>query len=177
MLKRMIRQLAFMLAAVIVFSGGNQGQTVEPKMTVCELSRDFTIYRDQRVSVRGVYYYGLRQTCSQKCTGVGVVWPSFINLQGGDNRTWAALEEASRRTESQAKQTKRRYEVWVTITGRLKTFAGRSFLGPCDIRGWGTFGHLGQFPAQIDVESIGDIHVKENPGSPYDYGNMYHGPL
>jgi len=38
------------------------------------------------------------------------------------------------------------------------------------------YGHLGAFPAQLVVESISDIEVKENPQSPYDYSNMYHGP-
>jgi hypothetical protein len=37
------------------------------------------------------------------------------------------------------------------------------------------YGHLGAFPAQIDVESFSDIQVKVNPQSPYDYGHMYHG--
>jgi len=62
--------------------------------------------------------------------------------------------------------------------GRLRTRARRSSLGPCDRKSWGLtgYGHLDAFPAQIDADTFRHIEVKENPQSPYDYGNMYHGP-
>jgi len=39
------------------------------------------------------------------------------------------------------------------------------------------FGHLGVFPAQIDVEAFGDIQVRTNADSSYDYGQIYRGAM
>jgi hypothetical protein len=61
-------------------------------MSVCELSKDFARFRDKVVTVRGVYYYGLRQECIEKCE-VGL-WPSFINLEGGTDEAWTAVAKA-----------------------------------------------------------------------------------
>jgi hypothetical protein len=59
-------------------------------MTVCELSRDFTAYRNRVVAVRGVYFYGLRQQCPQTCaTGP---WPSFMDLVGLGGHPKPAIE-------------------------------------------------------------------------------------
>ena len=145
-------------------------------MSVCELSKDFSAFRDKVVSVRGVYYYGLRQECPQKCADGP--WPSFINLEGGGDDTWQALAKATREVEAEAKRAGKRFEIWVTVVGRLETRATLSPRGPCDRKSWGLvgYGHLGVFPAQITVESFRDIEVRVNPKSPYDYANMYHGP-
>ena len=126
------------------------------------------------MSVRGVYYYGLRQQCTGKCA-VGL-WPSFINLEGGTDNVWADVAKTERDVETEAKRTGKRFEIWVTVVGSLQTRARRSPLGPCD---WGSpgYGHLGAFPAQITVKTFRDIEVRENPQSPYDYANMYHGAL
>ena len=145
-------------------------------MSVCDLAKDFPAYRNKLVTVRGVYYYGLRQSdCPQKCdTGA---LPSFLNLEGGADAEWSTLNNVERKVEADAK-TGKRFEIWVTITGRLETTVHSSPLGPCDRKSWGTpgFGHLGAFPSRIVVESVKDIAVKENPQSLYDYGHMYHGP-
>jgi hypothetical protein len=87
------------------------------------------------------------------------------------------LTKVERTVEAEAK-TGKRFEIWVTVTGRLETRMRRSPLGPCDRKSWELpgFGHLGAFHSQIVVESLKDIEVKENPHSLYDYGNMYHGP-
>jgi hypothetical protein len=169
----MNRYLAlFALAMLICFDGLSSPETPVP-VGICELSKSFPAHREKVVAVRGVYYYGLRQDdCPEKCASGP--WPSFINLQGGTNETWDALAKVAQKVEADAK-TGRRFEIWVTVTGRLQTRVGRS---PCDRGSWqrGGFGHLGVFPSQIEVESFRDIEVKENPRSPYDYGNMYHGP-
>jgi hypothetical protein len=121
----------------------------DPVISVCELSKDYPRFRDKVVTVRGIYYYGLRQDCPQKCAGG--LWPSFINLEGGDNAVWEDLAKADRQVEAEAKRTGRRFELWVTVVGRLQTTARNSPLGPCDRKslGLGGYGHLGAFPAQI----------------------------
>lgn len=142
--------------------------------TVCELSKDYSRYRERTVRVRGVYYYGLRQDCPQKCADGP--WPSFLYLEGGSEGAWAALAKADREVEAEARRTGQRFELWVTVIGRLQSRAGHSPVGPCDRAAWGMYGHLGSFPAQLTVEAFRDIEVKVNPKSPYDYAHMYHGP-
>jgi hypothetical protein len=144
-------------------------------MSVCELSRDYPAFRGEMVTVHGVYYYGLRQECEQKCAGG--LWPSFIELEGGKEGVWSELNKTLDSVESYAKASGKRFEIWVTVVGRLQTKAKRSPHGPCDRKSWGSYGHLGVFPAQITVESFRAIEVKVDPQSPYDYANMYHGAL
>jgi hypothetical protein len=172
----MIRAGVLLLLTMLVASIGIPAPDAVV-VSVCELSKDFPAYRDKVVSVRGVYYYGLRQECPQKCSDG--LWPSFINLEGGGDTTWADLAKADREVEAEAKATGKRFEVWVTVVGRLQTRAKRSRLGPCDRKSWGLagYGHLGAFPAQITVESFRNIEIRVNPKSPYDYANMYRGPL
>jgi hypothetical protein len=157
-------------AEVVAFS------VAETAISVCELSKDYSKFRDKVVAVRGVYYYGLRQDCQQKC-GDGP-WPSFINLEGGPDGVWTALAKAERDVEAEAKLTGKRFEIWVTVVGTLKTRAKTSRRGPCDRKSWGPsgYGHLGAFPAQINVERFRGIEVRVDPKSPYDYADMYHGP-
>lgn len=146
-------------------------------MSVCDLSRDFTGYRDRMVAVRGVYFYGLRQQCPGTCaTGP---WPSFIDLIGSDaagDAIWAEIDRAERSAEQKGKQGQR-VEVWVTVRGTLKARDRRSPLGPCDIISQGGYGHLGAFPAQIVVEAFQDVQLVPNPDSPYDYSSIYRGAL
>lgn len=144
-------------------------------MTVCDLSRDFTAYRDRSVVVRGVYFYGLRQKCLQTCATDP--WPSFVDLVGSDaggDGIWAEVAQAERRAEQEAKEG-RRIEVWVTVRGKLNTSERRSPIGPCDRVVNGGFGHLGRFPAQIAVEAFNDVQVIPNAASPYDYSHIYRG--
>ena len=144
-------------------------------MTVCDLSKDFTAYRDRSVDVRGVYFYGLRQTCPQTCANAP--WPSFVDLVGSDaggDGIWAEIAQAERRAEQEAKEG-RRVEVWVTVKGKLNAKEHRSSVGPCDRLVNSGFGHLGGFPAQIAVEAFKDVQVISNTNSPYDYGQLHRG--
>jgi hypothetical protein len=157
------------LALIAAFDDADPAPT-----NICDLSKDFSAYRDKLIAVRGVYYYGLRdQSCPQKCADGP--WPSFIELRSTD---WNAIEKVEKAVEADAK-TGRRFEIWVTAVGRLRTHARRSPLDPCDKQGsrYFGYGHLGAYPAQLDVTHFTDVVVKENPKSPYDYANMYHGPL
>src|SRR5579871_5616346 len=83
-------------------------------MSLCELSRDFSRYRNRYISVRGIYFRGLRQRCPQTCaTGP---WPSFVDVIGSDaagDAIWADLAQAER-TARQAARHGRLFEVWVT---------------------------------------------------------------
>jgi hypothetical protein len=142
-------------------------------MSVCDLANNFTTYRNKVVVVRGVYYYGLRrEDCPQKCASG--VWPSFIELEGGAYGVWDALSKVEKTVESDAKSSGQRFELWVTVTGRLH--AATKFR-PCDRETWGGYGHLNSFPAQIVVDKVSDIEVKVNPQSLFDYSNVYHGAL
>jgi hypothetical protein len=172
----MIRSGTLVLLAMLIASGGTSARDAAV-MSVCELSKDFPGFRDKVVAVRGVYYYGLRQECAEKCKSG--LWPSFINLEGGTDETWAALSKPERDVEAAAKRSGKRFELWVTVVGRLQTRAKHSPLGPCDRKSWGMagYGHLGVYPAQIMVETYRDIEARVNPQSPYDYAHMYHGPL
>jgi hypothetical protein len=167
----MLRSGILLLSGVFLSSSATREPAV---ISVCELSKHFTRYRDKLVSVRGVYYYGLRQECPYECAGGP--WPSFIDLEGGGSATWAALNKAERQVETEAKRTSERFEIWVTVKGRLNVRPMRSPFDPCDRKTWGHYGHLGAFPAQITVESLRDIEIRSNPQSPYDYSNMYHEP-
>ena len=118
MLRSMVRSGVFLLLTMLVpldvMPAPDAGV-----MSVCELSKDLHAFRDKVVTVRGVYYYGLRQECTQKCTSG--LWPSFIDIQGADDAAWADLAKAEREVESEAKATGKRFEIWVTVVGRLQT--------------------------------------------------------
>jgi hypothetical protein len=144
-------------------------------MTLCDLSKDFSAYRDRLVAVRGVYFYGLKQDCAATCA-IGP-WPSFVDLTGSSalpDAAWLEVDKAERTAEEDAKHGKRS-EVWVTVIGRVRAPERPSPAGPCDPVRRGHYGHLGVFPAQLVVERFTDIQVIPNPNSTYDYGNLYHG--
>jgi len=164
------------LAVLFVIPSGGQSPPSPLFLSVCALSKDYGAYRDKLVAVRGVYYYGLRQTCPQKCADGP--WPSFIELIGTGGGTFEAVDRVQRTVELKAKKGKR-LEIWVTAVGHLETMARLSPNGPCDKKGsmYMGYGHLGAFPAQLTVRSFTNIEVKENPKSPYDYSHMYRGAL
>lgn len=178
----MIRLLA---VVPLVMVGCAPSRPAPAVVSLCDLSRNFAAYRDQVISVRGVYYYGLRETCPQKCANGP--WPSFLDLTGAalpgsgsgvsDDSGWAALARVMKDVKGRAKAG-RRFEIRVTAVGQLKTGARRSPLGPCDAIGSGRvgYGHLGAFPAELAVQYFGDITVQENFSSPYDYGKVVPGP-
>jgi hypothetical protein len=171
----MVKSAAGLVTAV-VFMWASNPLTVPVTRSVCDLSRDYAAYRDKFVAVRGVYYDGLRQTCLQKCADGP--WPSFLHLVGDSGDVWDAVEKAERTVELEAKKGNR-LEVWVTAVGTLRTMVRRSRLGPCDKAGsrYYGYGHLGAFPAELQVKRFIDIEVKANPSSPYDYSNIYRGPV
>jgi hypothetical protein len=163
------------IIAITLVGGPKPAPSIVP---VCDLSKDFGAYGDKVIGVRGVYYYGLREMCPEKCADGP--WPSFIDLIGSNREplVFDPLVKTLRTVELEAKGGKR-LEIWVTAVGRLRTHAKRTSLGPCDRIGGrlSGYGHLGAFPAELEVESFRDIQVKENPKSEHDYAHMYHGAL
>jgi hypothetical protein len=116
---------------VLIPSNGIPAPASRTVMSVCDLAGNLPAYRDKAVTVRGVYYYGLRQEdCPQKCASG--LWPSFLHLEGGANETWAAISKVDHAVQIEAKSTGKRFEIWVTVTGRLQTQAKPSPHGPCD---------------------------------------------
>jgi hypothetical protein len=81
-----------------------------------------------------------------------------------------------RLAELEGKQGKR-FELWVTAVGQLRTMVQRSPLGPCDRIGSHSYGygHLGACPAQLVVREFRDIEIRANPNSPYDYSKLSKG--
>jgi hypothetical protein len=174
----MIRGMSLAFLAMALFSERPLSPSTAPVLSVCDLSRNLPRYNNQVVTVRGVYYYGLRQECPQKCASE--VWLSFIELSGKESSDpeMDAFIKLHQRVEDEAKRTGKRFEIWVTATGELHTHAHRWSFTPCNRITWGLpgYGHLGAYPAEIVADGLKDIEVKENPRSPYDYANMYHGP-
>jgi hypothetical protein len=130
--------------------------------SICELAKDFPAFHGRVVAVRGIYYGSVVQKCPEQ-RAVGS-WPSSISVYGGNSdAVWEQLAKTLRNVQSEAKHSTKRFEIWVTVVGRLQSKSRH-------------YGHLGASPAQIDVVSFRDIEVKENPASVYDYANMYTGP-
>jgi hypothetical protein len=145
-------------------------------ISVFDLFRNLSIYSDRLVAVRGVYYYTLEQKCPASCvTGPR---PSHLWVVGTGRERWDALKEAERLAELEAGKGTR-VEVWVTATGWLRTMARHSPLGPCDTVGSNYFGygHLGGYPAELQVLRFSDIQIKPNSLSPYDYSKKSHRPF
>jgi hypothetical protein len=168
-------QVRITALVLIGMAGCSQPPSHTTVMTVCELSRDFTTYRNRVVAVRGVYFHGLRQECPQTCATEP--WPSFVDLVGSDaagDTIWSELAKAERKAEQEAKQG-RRVEVWVTVIGKLNASEWRSPIGPCDRSVNSGFGQLGVFPAQIVVEAFNEVQAIPQPDSPYDHGHIYRG--
>jgi len=183
----MLIRCATLLTVLVAGCGRPQPSTVV--LSVCELSRDFTAYRGKLVSVRGIYWYGLRQTCPQSCPDGP--WPSYVDLMDADfppppgeppvtfatdDSSWAAMDRVQRAAEIDAKQGKR-VEIWVTVLGQIRTSARRSPVGPCDLLMRSGYGHTRSYPAELVVKSVSNIQVVPNANSPYDYSQMYHGAL
>ena len=148
-------------------------------LSVCELSRDFAAYAGQMVSVRGVYYNGLRQRCPQQCPN-GDPWPSVLDLVSSqyprdDGTPSFATEEPSwDAVDASVLQRARagdRGEIWVTVRGYLIARSG-SPIGPCDLEANGMFGGVqvrGWYGALLIVQRISDLEFRRNPASQYDY--------
>jgi hypothetical protein len=146
-------------------------------ISICDLFKDLTRYRGELVTVRGIYWHGLRQPCPDSFVTLDHKWPSALNLvdsdlvatQGQnvpfktDRKSWDVLDEITLREIREG----RHEEIWVTAVGKLRTPEG--YIRD-DGRVAGGYGHLGVFPAELVVQRVFDIEIKATPT--YDYGLM-----
>lgn len=148
-----------------------------PTHSVCELFSDLGAFTGKRVKVRGIYYYGLRDTaCTGEIVAGGRSWPKVLGLveagrlpgagsSEGPNGDDLGLEKLHAEHHRLA-QSRVRAEIWVTVVGRLH--------GPTDhwvpnsgvVRG---FGHLGSLPAELLIESVLDVAVVSTPTFDYAF--------
>jgi hypothetical protein len=179
------RSLAVVSAIVALWAcsnaqvrGTRSAVTQALPITVCDLFKSPLAYRGKIVSITGVYWGGLRQSCVEPFVTAGHAWPSAINLtdsqaaaQRGnpvpfetDYRSWDELDK----TVIREAKAGLRGAIWVKMTGQLRTLLGddRSVVGG--------YGHLGVFPAELVVERVSDIEIKSDP--PYDYREILRGP-
>ncbi len=154
-------------------------QSVRP-LTVRDILAAPQSYHGKLISVRGVYYYGLRDpSCTTSFPDVGHTWPCALNFvkseQRGDGdppvrfrtdeQSWARLINTVRREAMNG----RKCEIWVTVVGQLRVFRTPLKASQSQIGG---FGHLGIFPAELVVERVVDIEVKDK--ETYDYSITLH---
>jgi hypothetical protein len=149
-------------------------------LTVCQLFEDLPSYRGRVVTVTGIYWRGLGQTCAHGFVTGNHVWPSVLNLVdsdylgGGDEpvsfrtdrESWDRLDAV---TVHEA-DADRRGEIWVTIVGALR--ARRRYVLD-DKQIVSGYGHLGLLPAELVVLRVLNINVKANPT--YDYRELLRG--
>jgi hypothetical protein len=141
---------------------------------VCEALSNFQSYRGRMVTIRGVYFNGLQGKCERAfITGIRT-WPSAIEIVVSsfvsgtadavpfetDLETWFAVEALVLR-EAKAG---RREEIWASITGMYQ--APSSYLRPDGLL-FGGYGHLGMYPAQLVVQRVSDVQIKQIPT--FDY--------
>jgi len=148
-----------------------------PTHSVCELMNDLGAFAGKRVKVRGIYYYGLRDTaCSGEIVAGGRSWPKVLGLVETESPPDAGSPEGSNGGDRGLEklhaehhrlgQSRMRAEIWVTVVGRLR--------GPTDH--WvpnsgvvGGFGHLGSLPAELLIERVLDVAVVSTPTFDYAF--------
>jgi len=146
-------------------------------ITVCDLFKNLDRYRGKVVTISGVYFGNLRESCPTPFITGSRSWPSALNLVDSeyppglgqpplfttDKESWDRLD---RRVLSEARAG-RREEIWVTLTGLIR--APEVYVRP-DGRVVGGFGHLNSLPAELVVKRVVEIRVRSTPT--YDYGQM-----
>jgi hypothetical protein len=152
-----------------------QPATARRPITVCELLKNPLAYRGKMVTVVGIYWYGLRQSCAEPLVTAGHTWPSAIAMVDSDfpaaygepvpfrtdTKSWDRLYKRVREEAAM----ERREEIWVTAVGLLQ--APASYVNS---RGQVVVGYLGVFPAQLVVKRIVGISIRSNPT--YDYREL-----
>jgi hypothetical protein len=154
-----------------------QNTATSEDVTVCDLLANVSRYRGQVVTLRGVYWNGLRDHCSQPLVTGDHVWPSAVNLVDSeypsfasdvahfktDVRSWDELDAIVLR-EAKAR---RREAIWVSVTGLVR--APASYVRE-DGKVVAGYGHLGTLPVELVVKQIRDVLIKPTPT--YDYGAL-----
>jgi hypothetical protein len=123
------------------------------------------------ITVRGVYYYGLRDPSCQPFEHMSRKWPSALDLIGSngsnpsvsfhtDYRSW---EEADAQALKIATSNRRTGELWITVKGLLR--GPFVTLGKKEVVG--AFGVQGALPAELVVQRMYAFEAKTMPT--YDY--------
>jgi hypothetical protein len=137
-------------------------------------------YQDKIVTVRGIFFFGLRQRdCPHEFAPGNYKWPTALNLVDssypadkhespvGFMTDEASLNGLELLAVSQGRMG-RREEIWVTIQGRLR--GPQRQIRPGVKGGVGGYGHLGVFAAELVVKRVLDVQIKPQPT--YDYSEM-----
>jgi hypothetical protein len=149
-----------------VLEGGGDQKTT-PVITVCQLFQHLERYPGQTVRMRGIYWYGLRQSCPGKFVTGAQEWPYALDVVRATmhDRDW---DELDRLTMTLA-HTAWRGEIWVTVTGRIET--GYVKQGQMLLQG---YGHLAAYPVELTGTDVSDVSAQQTPPT-YDYGRLLHG--
>jgi hypothetical protein len=131
-------------------------------------------FTDKLISVKGIYYRGVRQNCAGSFVTNTRVWPSAIYLIGTredvaysaidfvtDYESWNKVDERVLAVGRNA----RKAEIWVTVEGFLRGPRHRP-----DGTIVGGFGEQGIYPAELVVKRIYGVDVSLLPT--YDYGAL-----
>ena len=150
---------------------------VRSATTICEVLKAPSIYRGKLIALRGIYWYGLRQSCPEPLITGSHKWPMAIDIvhsdfsrAGGkgtdfttDDDSWDHLELFVR---NEAKAG-RREEIWVTVLGILQATPSYVKKNGEPLSGYGYFGG---YPAQLVVKTVLEISIRKRPT--YDYGKL-----
>jgi hypothetical protein len=176
---RSVTLIKYAAAIVTIALGGcsltqvsDLGSHATTPVTVCEVLKNLGRYRGKKVTIGGVYWYGLRQPCVDPFVTGEKVWPSAVDLASSqivagtqdavpfrtDQLSWDKMETLVQ----QEAEAGRREEVWVTAIGVLRALQTRK-----DGQVVGAYGDLGTFPAQLIIERVVNVEIRPNPT--YDY--------
>lgn len=154
--------------------------TQQPQvLSVCELFSNIQAYRGKMISVRGVYYFGLRDSgCSNHLETQGWVWPTALWVTDSSDRSGVdeqpvefSTDSASRREldETEARLLKeikaKRKRLVVTITGLLRTREKYVRVDTHYGRIGNGYGHLNAFPAELVIKRVDKIVVEDADSS------------
>lgn len=162
-----IRALVMLLSTLFwprtVLCSDKKPSTSASDLSVCQVLSRLTKLRDKVVTVNGFLYASTEivaiggLNCSDPFRTGKYVWPTALSV-----RSTATLTDLDRECVAIRSNIGRR--VRVTLTGTLRTMKKYTVIqtdaGP---RGLG-FGHLGLYPAELDVAEVTSIEVLE-PGS------------
>ena len=170
---------------VVILSAASKvtadAETAAP-LSICDLLSNISGYRNEMITVRGIYWYGLRQSCSQPLTTGNHLWPSAVNLVDTDFASRAYQSTLSFETDRKSwddleklviREAKlgRSEEIWTTITGKL--IAPEAYIRS-DGQVVGGYGESNVFPAELVVKAVIDTAVRRVPT--YDYQKLLRRP-
>jgi hypothetical protein len=149
-------------------------QATGNEISVCEALQNFQRYNAKLVTIRGIYFFELRETCGSEVIIGNRAWPAVIqplnsyraDVHADFTTDFGSLKALDELTWREA-QAHKREEIWVKISGSLQVVDVNKYASEAVVRG---FGHSGNFPAALFVKKILSVEIKPNPT--YDYGDL-----